>query len=78
LASVEAYLSCGASKKTITGADGKFSFTNLISGNHIITPSKMWNSFSPWNYEVSQTKKDLNFTSSLTNSFHQGKNDAFF
>ncbi len=63
-ASVDVYLSDGASQKKVTGSDGKFSFSNLLSGNYIITPSKMGYSFNPSNYTVSQSRSDLNFTAS--------------
>jgi len=63
LSNVEVYLSYGTSIKRITGADGKFTFDHLISGNYIITPSQAGTSFSPTNYEVgSQSNTELNFT----------------
>jgi peroxiredoxin len=63
---IDIFLSWGASKKTVTGSNGSFSFTNLLSDNYIITPSRNGYSFSPSNYEVSdQTRKDLNFTAQI-------------
>lgn len=60
---VDVYLSWNATGKVITGSDGKFSFTDLLSGDYIITPSKLGYAFSPSNYEVgSQNRNDLNFT----------------
>ncbi len=59
---MEVYLSWDSSKKITTGADGKFNFTNLTSGNYVITPSNKGYVFSPSNYEIgSQTRKDLDF-----------------
>jgi len=60
--SVDVYLSWSSSSKTTTSADGKFSFSNLLSGSYIITPSHSGYAFNPSNYEVgSQTRSDLNF-----------------
>ncbi len=64
LANVDVYLSFGASRKTTTGADGKFGFTDLPSGTFIITPSMPGYAFSPSNYELSQPNSGLNFTAS--------------
>ena len=61
LAGVTVYLSWGASKQAITGSDGKFSFTGLASGNYVVTPVKAGSAFEPKNFEVSLTRKDLNF-----------------
>ena len=61
-ANVTVYLSQDVSKKTKTGADGKFSFTNLSTGSYIITPSKKFYAFSPMSYEVkNQSGTELNF-----------------
>jgi peroxiredoxin len=46
----------------VTGADGKFSFSNLAAGSYIVTPTLAGAAFSPSNYEVAATRKDLNFT----------------
>jgi len=59
---VDVYLSWSASKKTSTDSSGKFSFKDLLSGNYIITPSKLGFAFNPSNYEAgSQTQTNLNF-----------------
>lgn len=64
---VDVYLSWGVSRKATTGTDGKFSFTNLFSGNYIITPSKLGVAFSPSNYNIgSQSRYDLDFTTIST------------
>jgi peroxiredoxin len=64
-AGVTVYLSWDGSKSTITGADGKFSFTNLAARQYIVTPSMIGTEFSPSNYEVGgATRKDLNFSAS--------------
>lgn len=63
MAGVDVYLSLGASRKTSSSADGKFSFSDLPSQNYVITPSKGGFAFSPSNYEVgSSSRNDLNFS----------------
>jgi cytochrome c biogenesis protein CcmG/thiol:disulfide interchange protein DsbE len=63
-AGVTVYLSWGASKTAVTGADGKYSFTGLTAGQYYITPSRAGTAFSPSNYLASATKTDANFTAS--------------
>jgi len=64
---VNVYLSWDASQKTTTDSSGKFSFKNLLSGNYIITPSKLGFAFNPSNYEAgSQTQTNLSFTAGST------------
>ena len=59
---VDVYLSWSASKKTTTGADGRFSFTNVTGGNYIVTPSRAGYAFNPSNYPLDiQARNDLNF-----------------
>jgi peroxiredoxin len=66
MAGVDVYLSSGASRKTSSAADGKFSFSDLPSQNYVITPSKVGFTFSPSNYEVgSSSRTDLNFSGQL-------------
>lgn len=66
LPAVDVYLSSGASKKTVTGVDGKFSFSSLTSQSYVITPSKPGFAFSPSNYEVTgPSRSDLNFSAQL-------------
>jgi len=72
---VDVYLSRDVSQKKTTGADGRFSFTDFLTGDYIITPSCNGYSFNPSNYEVgSYTRKDLNFTASLA-SYGTGVGD---
>ena len=60
---VNVYLSWDASKKTTTGADGIFSFTSLLKGDYIVTPSQLGYIFSPSNYVVGeQPRNNLDFT----------------
>jgi len=60
---VDVYLSWDGSQKTTTDSSGKFSFKDLLSGDYIITPSKLGFAFNPSNYEAgSQTQTNLNFT----------------
>lgn len=70
-AGVTVYLSWGASKTAVTGADGKYSFAGLEATGgtglirYYITPSRNGTGFSPSNYEVvGATKSDANFTAS--------------
>ena len=68
-AGVTVYLSWGASKTTMTGADGKYSFSGLEATGgtgyrYYITPSRAGTAFSPSNYQASATKSDANFTAS--------------
>lgn len=62
-ANIEVYLSWGASQKTITDEFGRYKFSNLLSGEYVITPSKLGYAFIPSNYEVSksQAQGSLNF-----------------
>lgn len=63
---VDVYLSWSASKKTTSGADGIFSFTDLVRGGYFVTPSQVGYAFSPSNYEVGdQARTDLNFTAHI-------------
>lgn len=63
IAGVVVYLSWGNSRQTMTGADGKFSFTKLSPGNYIITPSSPGVAFFPSNFEVNgQNAINLTFT----------------
>lgn len=57
---VDVYLTWGTSKKTITRADGKFSFGSLAPGSYIVTPSKQGYTFSPSHYELNSTV-DMDF-----------------
>ncbi len=60
---VDVWLGWGASKKTTTGGDGKFSFVDLPKGEYVITPCKVGYSFSPSSYELgSASRSDLNFS----------------
>jgi peroxiredoxin len=69
LAGISVYLSSGASQKKTTIADGRYSFSNLVPGEYIITPSSMGHSFDPSNYTVgSQNRTDLNFSASQANT----------
>lgn len=63
MAAVDVYLSSGASRKTVSGVDGKFLFSSLTSQVYVVTPSKPGFAFSPSNYEVSgSARSDLNFS----------------
>lgn len=59
---VDVYLSGGDSKKSVTGADGTFSFTNLSIGTYYITPSKQGFSFSPTQAEFNANTDNYIFT----------------
>lgn len=61
-ANVEVFLSGNASKKSVTGADGTFSFTDLPVGTYTITPSKQGYSFSPVYFEFSAKTDNYIFT----------------
>lgn len=62
---VDVYLSWDGSQKTTTDSSGKFSFKDILSGDYIITPSRLGFAFNPSNYEAgSQTQTNLNFTAS--------------
>jgi len=64
-AGVNVYLSGGASQRTTTAADGKFTFSNLLGGTYLITPSRMNYQFNPSSFDVgSQSRTDLNITAS--------------
>ncbi len=68
-AGVSVYLSNATSQTKVTGADGRFSFGNLQSGDYIITPAKQGFSFSPSNYSVgSQSRSGLNFSAAQANT----------
>ena len=65
ISGIDVYLSWSASKKTSTDSSGRFSFKDILSGDYIITPSKLGFAFNPSNYEAgSQTQTNLNFTAS--------------
>jgi peroxiredoxin len=62
-AGVDIYLCWGTTKKSTTGADGKFSFSDLPKGEYVITPCMLGYSFSPSSYELgSSSRSDLNFS----------------
>ena len=62
-AGVNVYLSGGASQRTTTAADGKFTFSNLLGGTYLITPSRMNYQFNPSSFDVGgQSRTDLNVT----------------
>ncbi len=61
-ANVDIYLSGSSSKKTVTTADGTFSFTGLPAGTYTITPSEQGFSFSPAYLEFSDTTVNYSFT----------------
>jgi len=61
LINVDVYLSWGASQKTSTGSDGRFKFSSLLSADYVVTPSRLGYAFNPSNYEVNQTKSNLDF-----------------
>ena len=64
-AGVNVYLSGGASQRTTTSADGRFTFSNLLGGTYLITPSRMNYQFDPSSFDVgSQNRTDLNITAS--------------
>ena len=65
LAGVDVYLSWGASKKTVTGADGRFSFPQLAAGSYFVTPSKPGLAFVPSNFVAgTATRTDLDAVAS--------------
>lgn len=62
---IDVYLSWGASQKTKTEAFGKYKFSNLLSGNYVITPSRLGYAFNPSNYEVNISKTNLDFSAEI-------------
>jgi len=66
-ANVDVYLSGSDSKKTLTGAEGTFSFTGLPSGTYYITPSKQGYSFSPVYFEFNANTDNYPFTAQNAN-----------
>jgi peroxiredoxin len=62
---VDIYLSWDTSRKTVTGADGKFSFDGLPAGDYMITPTKPGYAFNPSNFVVgTSTRTNLNSAAS--------------
>lgn len=65
LAGVDVYLSWGASKKAVTGADGRFSFPQLAAGSYFVTPSRAGTAFAPSNFSAgTATRSDLDSVAS--------------
>ncbi|OGS21784.1 MAG: hypothetical protein A2252_06560 [Elusimicrobia bacterium RIFOXYA2_FULL_39_19] len=68
ISAVTVSLTGTASATATTGADGSYSFANLASGTHTITPSKTGYTFSPANKEYSslnENKINQDFTATL-------------